>query len=272
MVRCGARLIRRVTRQVGNDDEARDRDDQRLHQSLTPAFAPLSGSSRDDRCPGCRRGGLSPAVVPPDVPPHRQQRRLVRKRSSHDNVERLHGVEPALERHRRALSREDDGGKREAKQHSWRRQAEARKALAARINHLARIARDEGRRVPGADDRFPLLRKRWDTALLLHGKVFVDECRNATGMFLRYGMPDTFVDDLRALVDAFAESRSRGWHRRRSRSAWRSSTRSPAGSEVSDRSSAQAVTVTRGYHWTCLGLRNCGRRHHEAWHGTGVVG
>src|SRR5262245_34281353 len=48
------------------------------------------------------------------------------------------------------------GDRRDALEHGWRRKAEARKALTARLRVLARIAYDEGRRVPDADAMFPL--------------------------------------------------------------------------------------------------------------------
>ena len=41
--------------------------------------------------------------------------------------------------------------RRDALEHGWRRKAEARKTLTARLRVLARIAYDEARRVPGAD-------------------------------------------------------------------------------------------------------------------------
>lgn len=104
--------------------------------------------------------------------------------------------------------------KRDVRQHGWRKRNEARKALAGRLKELANVAKDEGRRVPGADERFPLPRKRWDLALLQHGRLFVEECANARGMFLRFGMPETFVDDLKALVQAFERSMHQGSDRK----------------------------------------------------------
>jgi hypothetical protein len=104
--------------------------------------------------------------------------------------------------------------RRDALEHGWRRKAEARRALRARLRVLARIAYDEGLRVPGADALFPFPSRRSDGTLLHTGKLFVSECTNAREMFLRYGMPETFVADLQALVDAFDDSTHRGWHRR----------------------------------------------------------
>jgi len=104
--------------------------------------------------------------------------------------------------------------KRDALQHRWQRKAEARKALTARLRVLARIAYDESRRVPSADACFPMPAHPSDAKLCHTGKLFVHECAKARGMFLRYGMPDTFVDDLKTLVDAFEDTMSRGWHRR----------------------------------------------------------
>jgi hypothetical protein len=103
--------------------------------------------------------------------------------------------------------------KRDATEHNWRRKAEARKALTARLRVLARIAYDESQRIPGADALFPFPR-RSDNALLNTGRLFVIKCANARDMFLRYGMPETFVADLQTLVDAFEDSTQRGWHRR----------------------------------------------------------
>ena len=104
--------------------------------------------------------------------------------------------------------------RRDAMEHNWRRKAEARKALRARLRLLARIAHDEDRRVAGADALFPFPSRRSDRGLLTTGRLFVIECANAREMFLRYGMPETFVADLQTLVDAFEDSTSRGWHRR----------------------------------------------------------
>jgi hypothetical protein len=105
-------------------------------------------------------------------------------------------------------------GKEDALKHGWRRKAEARKALTTRLRALARIAFDEGRRTPGADARFPFPTRGRDRALLTTGQLFVRECENARDMFLRYGMPETFVADLRTLVDAFEDTTNRGWQRR----------------------------------------------------------
>src|SRR5262245_16228214 len=104
--------------------------------------------------------------------------------------------------------------KLDAMQHSWRRKAEARTALTARLRVLARIAYDESRRVPSADACFPMPSHPSDAALWQTGNLFVHECAKAKDMFLRYGVPDTFVDDLKTLVEAFEDTTSRGWHRR----------------------------------------------------------
>ena len=104
--------------------------------------------------------------------------------------------------------------RRDAVEHTWRRKAAARKALTARLRVLARIAHDESRRVAGADALFPLPSHPSDGTLLHTGKLFLRECAKARDLFLRYGLPETFVADLQNLVDAFEDSTQRGWHRR----------------------------------------------------------
>lgn len=104
--------------------------------------------------------------------------------------------------------------KRDVRQHGWRKRTEARKALASRLRELANVAKDESRRVPDADAMFPLPRNRWDIALQQAGRLFVQECAKAPGMFLRFGMPATFVDDLKVLLEAFERSMHQGWDRR----------------------------------------------------------
>ena len=106
------------------------------------------------------------------------------------------------------------GDRRDALEHGWRRKAAARKALTARLRVLARIAYDESRRVPGADAMFPLPSHPSDSLLLQTGNLFIQECAKASTMFLRYGMPDTFVADLKTLVETFEDCTHGGWHRR----------------------------------------------------------
>ena len=70
--------------------------------------------------------------------------------------------------------------RQDAMEHGWRRKAEARRALRARLRVLARIAYDEGLRVPGADALFPFPSRRSDGTLLHTGKLFVSACTNAS--------------------------------------------------------------------------------------------
>jgi len=99
-------------------------------------------------------------------------------------------------------------------EHGWRRKAEARKALTARLRVLARIAYDESRRVPDADAHFPLPPHPSTHCFCRRANLFVLECPKAKDMFLRYGISVTFVAELKTLVGAFEDCTHGGWHRR----------------------------------------------------------
>jgi hypothetical protein len=82
----------------------------------------------------------------------------------------------------------------------------ARDALRDRLDAIARTARAIGERTPGFDDPFRLPRKQDDDALLLACPMFIDEAEAKQERFIRHGLSETFIADLKALVERFAQA------------------------------------------------------------------
>jgi hypothetical protein len=84
--------------------------------------------------------------------------------------------------------------------------ATARRALTERLEAMARCARVIAEGKPGFDDPFRMPSPRTDQALLTAGRVFVRDAGPVAEQFKSYGMPENFVESLRALVEDFDQA------------------------------------------------------------------
>jgi hypothetical protein len=84
----------------------------------------------------------------------------------------------------------------------------ARGALIDRLRSIQRTARVIARKSPGFADRFkmPNADRAADQAILAAGRIFTDAAESLQPQFQAHGMPDTFVADVRRLVEAFDAS------------------------------------------------------------------
>jgi hypothetical protein len=82
----------------------------------------------------------------------------------------------------------------------------AREALRDRLDAIARTAHAIAEKTPGFDDAFHLPRKQDDESLLLACPMILDEAEAKQDRFVRHGLPETFVADLKALVDQFEQA------------------------------------------------------------------
>jgi hypothetical protein len=83
--------------------------------------------------------------------------------------------------------------------------ARAREALVDRLRSIGRTARIIARRTPGFADpfRIPGPGRPTDQAVLAAGRIFADAAAEGKDRFLTHGLPDTFVGDLKRLVETF---------------------------------------------------------------------
>jgi len=79
----------------------------------------------------------------------------------------------------------------------------ARDALLVHLKTMSRCARNIARYVPGFDDKYKLGRLRSDQSVLMTGKTFAHEAAQSSDLFVKYGMRDTFLSELDALVEDY---------------------------------------------------------------------
>jgi len=82
----------------------------------------------------------------------------------------------------------------------------AREALRDRLDAIMRTARAIAEQTPGFDDPFHLPRKQDDDSLLLACPLFLDEAEAKKARFVGHGLSETFVTDLKALVDGYEQA------------------------------------------------------------------
>lgn len=93
-----------------------------------------------------------------------------------------------------------------ARRESMQTKQKAKAALAAQIGAIARSARVMAKAIPDADAKFPLPARRSDVAVLQSGRLFLDEAAAVKDMFIRCGLPPTFIDELQQAVAAFEQA------------------------------------------------------------------
>jgi len=82
----------------------------------------------------------------------------------------------------------------------------SREALRERLDAVARTARAIAEKTPGFDDAFHLPRKQDDESLLLACPMFVEEAEAKKERLVGHGLSETFVTDLKVLVDQFEQA------------------------------------------------------------------
>jgi hypothetical protein len=87
-----------------------------------------------------------------------------------------------------------------------RAKTKAREALLERLETIGRTARAIAEVTPGFDDPFRLPRRHSDEALLMAGRVFVQDAEACRSQFIGHRLPETFVTDLAQLVEAFEKA------------------------------------------------------------------
>jgi len=87
-----------------------------------------------------------------------------------------------------------------------RAKIKAREALLDRLETIGRTARAIAEVTPGFDDPFRLPRRHSDEALLMAGRVFVQDAEACRSQFIGHRLPETFVADLAKLVEAFEQA------------------------------------------------------------------
>src|SRR5262245_41048125 len=87
-----------------------------------------------------------------------------------------------------------------------RAKAKAREALVERLDKIGRTARAIAEETPGFDDPFRLPRKQSDEALLMTGRMFVQEAEALRDRFIGHSLPETFVADLTGVLTTFEEA------------------------------------------------------------------
>lgn len=91
------------------------------------------------------------------------------------------------------------------------RKAHAHQALIDRLSAMSQTARVLARTTAGFDAQFQVPRPARDQALLTAGRTFAREAGAHAHLFVQQGMPQSFVADLEALIDAFEHAvRDRG--------------------------------------------------------------
>ncbi|HEX7957788.1 MAG TPA: hypothetical protein VF508_12635 [Pyrinomonadaceae bacterium] len=77
----------------------------------------------------------------------------------------------------------------------------ARAGLREDMQLMARTARVMGLDIPGLENKFRLPRSGSDSALLQRARAFADDATEFKEQFIRYGMPNGFLDGLRAKIE-----------------------------------------------------------------------
>ncbi len=104
-----------------------------------------------------------------------------------------------------------------------RGRATARSELRRRLDAISRNARVIAGDTPGFADPFCPPRQRSDQALVTAARLFIRESEAVKSRFIAYGMPDSFVATLGALVDGFEQAMRSGETKRDGHTAARAS-------------------------------------------------
>lgn len=101
-----------------------------------------------------------------------------------------------------------DDSKSKTSEEGKEAKAIARQALFDEIKSISRTAHVIARKSPGFGDLFkmPKSSRPTDQAVLGAGRVFADNAKSVRDRFLAHGMPETFVADLKRLVETFGEA------------------------------------------------------------------
>ncbi len=101
-----------------------------------------------------------------------------------------------------------DDSKSKTSEEGKEAKAIARQALFDEIKSISRTAHVIARKSPGFGDLFkmPKSSRPTDQAVLGAGRVFADNAKSVRDRFLAHGMPETFVADLKRLVEMFGEA------------------------------------------------------------------
>jgi hypothetical protein len=84
--------------------------------------------------------------------------------------------------------------------------AVAREALRDELEAIVRTARAMALDSPGVDDKFRLPRNNGDQAMLNAARAFLKDAAPLKADFTKHDMPDDFLDDLQADIEAFEEA------------------------------------------------------------------
>jgi hypothetical protein len=98
------------------------------------------------------------------------------------------------------------GDQQTASRRARQAKLQAREALSARLLTIARSARVVAKSTPDFDAKFPLPVQQSDVAMLQAGLLFAKEVVAVKDAFVRCGLPDTFVEDLKQAVTAFEQA------------------------------------------------------------------
>ena len=101
-----------------------------------------------------------------------------------------------------AFNKQQQTGRRDNR----REKLAAKKELVKRVGTLAQSARVLGSTAPGADAKSPPLTRRDNVSVRQSGRLFLEEAAPAKDMFLRCGLPMTFVDDLQQALARFEQT------------------------------------------------------------------
>ncbi|MEQ1759592.1 MAG: hypothetical protein ABL986_14840 [Vicinamibacterales bacterium] len=78
----------------------------------------------------------------------------------------------------------------------------AREDVLTHLDTISRCARIIANDVPGFDDKYKVGRLRSNQAILTAGKTFAREAALSSGVFIKYGLRETFLEQLNASIEA----------------------------------------------------------------------
>src|SRR5258705_6560098 len=82
----------------------------------------------------------------------------------------------------------------------------ARRRLLSSLDAVRLTARAMAQKTPGLEDKFQLPDPQTDQGLLTAGRLFVRDAQAFKSEFLALAMPETFLDDLTAVIDHFEQA------------------------------------------------------------------
>ncbi len=142
----------------------------------------------------------------------------------------------ALSQHVTTLTNQALSKLSSARQAEGRRKQAARTTVVEQLDTIVRCARVIALETPGFGEAFQLGRLRSSQSLLTTGRLFLQEAPNYHEAFVANGMPDTFVTDLKTLLDAFEQTVK----------AWEAGRGGHAAARAGIESTMAAVTISLG--------------------------